>query len=288
VSSSPRRKALITLVIGESYQRTFEQYFAGRLQQYAHRIGADVVVITAPLDLSIRAQGRSPSWQKCLTYRHPEVADYEQVAWIDSDIAVRPDAPSIFEGVPLDKIGAVNDYASPTPEDYTESLLRLYRHWDQEGVKYISNLTPRQYHGNFGLEAPFDGVVQCGVIVFSPRIHARVFESAYNNHEDKGGAEWNYEMRPLSYEAQKAGCVQWICPKFNAAWLQHEQIYYPFLSIRSSQLLDKVLRRIDGGRRDKDLRTACVQAAFRNNYFLHFSGGSTDYQLLPKFDDTQK
>jgi len=274
-----KKQALVTLAIGAKYQEMFKNWYLPGWRGYCARHDLDIVVIDAPLDESPRAKGRSPAWQKCLIHRHPEVAKYEQVAWVDADIRIRPTAPNIFAGAPLDMIGAVNEYATPTPEDYAMVLDALYRSWDGSGTPYVNNRTPRQYHGNFGLEAPFDCVVQTGVMVMSPRAHGAIFEKVYTDYEDKGDASWNYEMRPLSYEAQKSGAMQWLPPKFNMGWAVYEMLMYPFLAGRPS-LIQKVMKRL-GVKPGGKLRRECVNTAFRNNYFLHFAGGSKDYELIP-------
>jgi hypothetical protein len=273
------KRALVTLVIGSSFQETFKTWFLPGWTAYCSRHGHDLIVIDAPQDDSPRARSRSPAWQKCLVYRHPAVSRYEQVAWVDADIRIRPDAPDLFAGIPPEVIGAVNEYATPTPEDYANGLAQLYRRWDAEGTAYINNLTPRDYHRNFGIDSPHDGVVQTGVIAFSPGIHGRVFQETYDQYEEKGDPSWCYEMRPLSHEIQQSGALQWISPKFNLGWSLCELLYYPFLTRHRSRLR-KLLALLTGNAAVR-LRRKCVTAAFESNYFLHFAGRSPDYRLIP-------
>ena len=54
------------------------------------------------------------------------------------------------------------------------------------------------------------------MFVFDPRLHGPILEKVYSRYEDHGSADFNYEMRPLSYETQKAGVVHWIDYRFNA------------------------------------------------------------------------
>jgi hypothetical protein len=273
-----KKQALVTLAIGAKYQEMFKRWYLPGWRSYCERQELDLVIIDTVLDESPRAKSRSPAWQKCLIHKHPEVARYEQVAWVDADIRIRPTARSLFAEVPVEAIGATNEYATPSREDYDMVIDALYRHWEETGAPYVDNRTPQQYHGNFGLECSFDGVVQTGVIVMSPGRHGWIFEKAYTEHEDKGDASWNYEMRPLSYEIQKAGVIKWLPPKFNMGWSIYEMLMYPFLGGQSS-MLQKVMKRL-GVKPGGKLRTECVNTAFRNNYFLHFAGGSKDYELI--------
>ena len=107
-------QALVTMVVGDDYVSRFERYCRQNWTAYALRYGYDLIVLTAPLDLSPRAQARPVYWQKNLVLEQEAIAKYRQIAWIDSDIVINAQAaPPIFEGVPEDRIGAVDEYSSP-------------------------------------------------------------------------------------------------------------------------------------------------------------------------------
>jgi len=265
------KQALVTLVLGRQYLETFNTWFRPGWERYCSIHGLDLIVIDQPLDVSPRAQNRSPAWQKCLIHRFPAVSRYEQVAWVDADIRIRPSSPNIFANLAPDMIGAVNAYATPTKEDHDMALQKVYQQYDKLGARYVRNLTPQEFHGHFGLEAPYDGVVQTGVMVFSPQVHGEVFQKTYDSYEDKGDAIWNHEMRPLSYEILKAGAIQWISPKFNMSWYFYQEFFYPFLFEVESATLDSTLR----------LRRECLKCAFQNNYYLHFVGERINHLFLP-------
>jgi hypothetical protein len=132
----------------------------------------------------------------------------------------------------------------------------------------------------------FDTVVQAGMMVFSPRYHREIMEKVYYQYEEKGGPEWHYEMRPLSFEFLKAGIVHWIDPRFNLLWLDHVFLYYPFLlnPPKSRTVFQRAFRkgeRLAGSSPAIDLRVACITTAFLNSYFLHFGGSElNDMKLL--------
>ncbi len=273
------KKAIVTLIIGEEYARVFKAWFLPGWKAYAQRYGLDVLVIDKPIDGSDRALQRSPAWQKCILHRDSHVSRYDQIAWIDADIRINPQSPNIFELSPVDKISAVDAYATPTREDHDIVLSKMYQKWDQEKIQYIKNLTPQEYHGLYGLKSNFDQVVQTGVIVYSPHLHQNIFEKAYG-YEEKAGSYWNYEMRPLSYEILNSGLAHWLPARFNMVWSLYNQLYYPFLNIENTPVTRK-LKKIFPRLFNYSLYAKCLEAAFENAYLLHFAGGSLDYRYIP-------
>jgi hypothetical protein len=191
---------------------------AGKLRCYEAGIGAwlaagnrphrgpNVIAIDQPLDRSTRAQMRSPAWQKCLVLRPEITGTYDRVVWLDADILINPDAPAITNGVPIEKIGAVDESVFPTVEEN-----RAYWNWTaSENRDSASTLElcraamdARDWHAFWGLPRRGDHIVQTGVLVLSPSHHRDLLEYVYDRYEDKGAARFDYEMRPLSFEIQE-------------------------------------------------------------------------------------
>ncbi|MEG4802781.1 hypothetical protein QUB63_11955 [Microcoleus sp. ARI1-B5] len=266
-------KALVTLAIGKNYELMFETYCRSLWLHYAEKYQFELVVFTQPLDTSSKSQSRNPSWQKCLILSQPSIQKYDRVVWVDADVLINPNSPDITAGVPLEKIGAVDDYATPSREDHEMCLKRLYDFLSQHGIEYIDNLSPTAFYKNFGLDAEFESVVQAGVMVLSPRYHRELLEYVYHSYEDKGSGEWNYEMRPLSYEILMRHIECWISPKFHMPWPLIQQFLYPFLNSRDN-IVRKGLQKL-GLNTKASLISKCVTTSFFNNYFLHFAGGTT-------------
>jgi hypothetical protein len=275
------KKALVTLVIGDRYLMNFETFCRFSWEKYARIHNLDLIVIQNVIDDSIRAKSRSPAWQKCLILSHKDVKKYDQVAWVDSDILINPTSPSIFENVPIEKIGAVDDYSTPNREDHRIALKRLYEYWSMNRIDFIDNTTATEYHKNFGLEGDFDSVVQTGVLVLSPKHHHNLLEHVYDDYEDKGDATWNYEMRPLSFEILINDMYFWINPKFNMPWPYVKQFLYPFLDTSGVYLLPKMNKALNKMElRKSSLETMCATTAFLNNYFLHFAGCANEMKFV--------
>jgi hypothetical protein len=270
------KNAIVTLAIGAKTEGLFKTHFLPGWQRYGQQHGIEIVAITRPLDDSPRAAARSPAWQKLLVHTAPEAARYQRVAWVDADVMIRPGAPNIFEFVPEDKVGVVDDFATPTKADHSLVMDELYRRWDREGIRYASNRTPREYYANYGIDCDFESVVQTGVMVYDPTRHGSLFEDVYRRYEEGADCSLNHEMRPLSYELLKAGVVQWIDPKFNMQWSYYRELHYPLLDDKASFSFGGLFEQ----RMRRRLLARCVNTAYRNNYFLHFAGRSRDYLLI--------
>ena len=279
------RKAIVTLVAGDRYQQNFRRHCYEDWKAYSRRHGLELLIVDSLPDLSPRGLSRSAAWQKCLVLGGQQVINYEQVAWLDADILINSaTSPNIFETVQLHEIGAVEDYAYPTREAYSARLKTLYGHWETQGVSFVDNLTPELFMTNWGLK-PVKNVVQTGVLVANPELHGPLFRRTYDLYENKGGAEWNYEMRPLSYEIVTNTSVRWLDLRFNVV------VCFGFLDSELEIFL-KSPSKVE--RLALKLRLPEMPMLFRRNrrlervykrlldesYFLHFAGRQQDMALL--------
>lgn len=275
------KKAIVTLIVGKRYKANFNKYCQSLWSLYAKKHGFDLIVIDDYLDNSPRAQSRSVAWQKCLILSHPDVQKYDQVVWVDSDIMINPCSPDICANVPIEKIGVVDEYASPSREEHSSYRERVHDYWSRQNIKFLSSLNATQFHQDFGLEGNFESIVQTGTMVLSPVHHQKLLEHVYYDYEDKGKAYYNYEMRPLSYEILKNDLAFWLDPKFNQLWILLKQFHYPFLESHHNSMNKaaiKVLKKINLAR--VALNKKCVTTAFMNNYFLHFAATSYDMRYV--------
>jgi hypothetical protein len=281
-------KAIVTLVVGKNYLSKWKKLCYENWKSYADKHGYDLIFIDTPLDNSERAQKRSPAWQKCLILSQKFSQEYERIVWIDSDIIINSAiAPCIAEDVPIDKVGATDEWSSPTPLLYTQTLERKYEYFKYAGIDIIHDKPARKFYSNYGLPPKFDNTVQTGVMVLSPHYHRQLLEKVYFEYEDKGIPEWNYEMRPLSWELLEADCVHWIDHRFNLIWMDYMCLHYPFILKKSPPLfvgkVERKLRALSlnlGIKARPSLRKTCINTAFINSFFLHFAGRSIDMPLV--------
>lgn len=268
-------RALVTMAIGDRYARLFETHCRANWRAYADRHGYDLIVFDRPLDSSPRAQARSPAWQKCLIADSADTQGYDRIVWVDADILINPDAPSIVECVPAAKVGAVDAYGMPTPAVYRDILARQYARWRRAGVAFVDNLTPDAFYQAWGLPgAPGgeDRVTQTGVLVLTPSLHRDLLKRVYDSYEEKGGAEWNFEMRPLSWELVRAGLVHWLDWRFNLVVSDIFAWHYPFLADNIFRSFEATNPKEVTGLMNRMVMDACLRTAFNNAWFLHFAG----------------
>jgi hypothetical protein len=103
----PQKLALMTIASGEKYQEIWKRtkpYF----EDYADRCGADLLVLE-----NIPDHLPSPHWAKFSIYELLK-KQYDRIAFIDADILIRSDAPSLFDIVPENEFGIFNEgYYTP-------------------------------------------------------------------------------------------------------------------------------------------------------------------------------
>ena len=277
MASPPQRQALVTLVLGDQYRAQWHALCEPGWRRYAERHNFDIICLEEPLDTSPRAQQRSASWQKCLILSQPFAAHYERLVWLDADILINPaTAPNILDGLPVNRVGAVSSYGSPTPEHYAVANARNISLWQSRGSLAQHDPTPASYYARHGLpDAQHADVIQTGMLVLSPEHHRATLEAVYTDYEHRP-SDWQYEMPPLSHELLRRESVQWLDSRFNTIWLLYALLHYPFLyhAQRPRDWRRRLGRRLDrtlGLDRLADVRRACATAAYLNSYFLHFA-----------------
>jgi hypothetical protein len=286
--SIKKNKAIVTLIIGEKYQKLWKQYAQNSWEQYARKYGYDLICFDQPLDNSERASKRSPSWQKCLILGQEKIKQYDQVVWIDSDVVINNTlAPDITENVPLDKVGAVDAWSMPNQAAYQVMHERRIFLSKKYKVDTPSFGIHQEYYTDYGLEAVSQNTVQCGILVLSPHHHKDVLEYVYYHYEDKGSPHWHYEMRPLSYELIKVDVVAWLDYRFNLIVEEYKMLHFPFMYPknwmgRAIRKLGKNTYPILSSLGVKSLNEKCINATYLQSYFLHFAGAGNDIRLLNK------
>lgn len=275
------KKALVTLAVGEHHSGLFEKYCLSNWQEYCYKFDFELIVIKSSLDESVRGVNRSVAWQKLLILSQTWSSEYDQIVWVDSDVVINSEyAYDITEGVPVDKVGAVDTHSIPTKEIFALSNLRLEKIWDGQNINHIS--------GNFYTTRGIPGehltdVVQTGVFVCSPTHHKAIFEYIYNHYEDTKGAEWNYEMPAMSYELLTADLITWISPRFNFCVSYILTAFYPEVLDQKSEniksdLISRIIRKLTNAGHNKIETINPETQALKNIYglsiFMHFAGCS--------------
>jgi hypothetical protein len=281
-------KAIVTIAIGEQYIFNWKKYCLPSWRRYCDRHGFDLVAIEEPLDSSERGGSRSVAWQKCLILGQEFANSYERIVWVDSDILFNNCAPDVTAGVPVDKVGVVEDLQF----SYPNFIRRALRLWG-EGEAVI-NYTAEEYYKQYGLPDDVDRVFNTGVLVLSPKYHRSILEHVYYAYEEKeGGRKWHMEQRPLAYEIIKSGMAHWIDPRFNVNLWFEEYAHYPFLQRppsprgpRPTEIGKRIRQKFKTAESraryelQRKLRTEMVNTVFQASYFLHFASRIEEMPLV--------
>lgn len=90
---------VLTIAVGEKYQQMAECTHP-TLKRYAERIGADFLSVD-------ESPSSTPHWEKFAIFHL--LNRYKRILYLDTDLIVRDDCPSLFEVVPEDKLGMFNE-----------------------------------------------------------------------------------------------------------------------------------------------------------------------------------
>jgi len=280
-------RAMVTMAIGEKYQKLFEEFCKPGLMMYCKTFQYDLICISEILDQSERASKRSPAWQKLLILSQPWSANYQQIVWLDTDILINnSNATDIAKLVPIEKVGGVDQVCIPTKELYKIAFQRYYL-INFGSVPEINNISPEDYYLNNNIlcQQPMSQVFQTGVFVASPNFHKEIFEHTYYNYEEISSSNLmigQFEMPALSYEIITKNLVFWIQNQFNLDVHANLYSYYPFIfkkSIANPNLLT------DEFTQSENLNTFSInlqnslKTIFDNSIFMHFNGC---HHLMPK------
>jgi hypothetical protein len=269
------KKAIVTLAIGDKYQKIFEAYCRKSWEIYSNKFDYDLIVIKESLDKSERASKRSPAWQKLLILSQEWSSEYNRIVWIDLDVVINNSRSyDICDSVPIELVGAVEAYSIPSKEIHDIALARNYEYYKKNNISYIDNMLPSQYYTNREiLGQDLNEVMQTGVFVCSPKFHRDIFEYIYYNYEDNNLGDWNYEMPAMSYELVKSKLVHWISPSFNFVVSSYLSAYYPAFKFRK-KFIDKVVNYFIGyeNRYSKQLELNNLKNLYDLSIFMHFAG----------------
>ncbi|MDN3517194.1 glycosyltransferase [Aquisalimonas lutea] len=97
------KKAITTITIGANFEN-MALYTHPLLKAYAERCGADFLVIN---ERRMHERLNLASYEKFQLYQYFD--EYERIAFIDTDILIAPDAPSVFDLTPINMIGAATE-----------------------------------------------------------------------------------------------------------------------------------------------------------------------------------
>ena len=159
----------------------------------AERWGAEYVEITRPL-----FGWHDPFLEKL--HLDCRAAAYDRVVYLDRDVVVRADCPSLFDLVPETHIGAVPS--------------------EQEGHHLLFHIQPKMAPLCHVVGVPMDYTseyINSGVVVFSPHVHRPAFEAARCLHGITSERSWEvYDQGCLGLGIKWSGVPLCLLPtEFN-------------------------------------------------------------------------
>ena len=122
-------KAIVTIVRGDRYKEIWkrtEPFFI----DYADKCDADLIVLQGLENLEYP----SPHWIKFSVYEL--LREFDRIAFIDADIIIRPDTPSLFDVVPEDQFGIFNE------GEYTPRSMCIHE------VRKVFNVDIKNWNGS--------------------------------------------------------------------------------------------------------------------------------------------
>lgn len=197
--------------IGKKYLEEFERLFKPSVEAYCNLYGYDLKVFTEFLDPT-RKQPDTISFQKCLVPSF--LMDYDLVVILDADIYIHTYTPPIHLVELGDKIGFVNEIAQSSPEGY-QSLANA-------GFADMAI----DYYKKAGFDLETDKILNTGVILCNPKLHADYLKSIYEKYVDKSighSRGFHYEQSCIGYDVQKDNVYTLLPSMWNWIYI-HSQI----------------------------------------------------------------
>lgn len=256
------KKVICLLVVGEKYHQIYLKH-KDQFEHYASQTNASLKIINTPPDPSFY---RSLLVQKLLI--PGLVKEYDLALYLDLDIILNENAPSIFDQLPADKaFGAVIDNRE------TEEFKKTWR---------IKNETVGDYFSvrNFSPTENLLGSINGGVILFRPEKVATLFEDYYySGHNMKAKEKGSYEEAPMAYLTQTQHLFYPLDPKFNV------QMIYKIRGTQKGRRINrqrKIIPKFILKLYKKKYKEECfpfdsyhvfAREILKESWILHFAGG---------------
>ena len=140
-------KAIVTIVSGEKYEKIWqrtEPFFV----RYAEKCDAELIVLHGSDGVNLP----SPHWIKFGLYEL--LREFDRIAYMDADMIIRDDCPSLFDIVPEDHFG-IFDEGEFTPRNICiREVMKVYsvdiKGWN--GTTYYNSgvmVVPKEYRNIF-------------------------------------------------------------------------------------------------------------------------------------------
>lgn len=261
---------LVTIAIGNKVYSDWKKFSFPLWKKYCKKNKIGLIVIKKNLIEKNNKYWKKATWQKML------IGDYIQsckikvknLCYLDTDILINPNSPSIFKFHDEKKISLISEsFNLPYNLDHARRRVSFLRNkyysknYPLDSSLFMSIKQKYLYHKL----KPQKDYACAGVIVFNIFYFAKLMKSWFYKYNKRiktltGGDEpiYNYEI----FNSKKVKLLNY---KFQALWFYEMAVNYPFLySLKEKK--NRVL---------KD----CIETTLLNNYFLHFPGSWYEGQM---------
>jgi hypothetical protein len=269
--SEKSTKAIATVACGESYLKNWEQNSLPGWLDYAERHDVTIFVFLSRLGGDTEAGARSASWDKLLVPQflgktHPQVIE---VCLLDTDFAIGPFAPNIFENHTPGKYSVVSQEKNMpfSVKEVRRRIALLRREYFDSSYPLDSLLqaTPSQLFELHGLNS-HDDYFCAGLIMLDETNFDSLADCYFHYPVDKISSSAAWE-EPFVNDWIQSRSVNWLPYEYQSIWLFEMAALYPWLYDQ----------RPTGQINPESLHA--LGACLLNRYFVHFAGswGEADY-----------
>jgi hypothetical protein len=199
------------ITIGKLYNEEFERLFKPSVVSYCQKYGYDLKVFTNYLDPNHKHPD-TISFQKCLVPSF--LMEYDLVVILDADIYIENHAPAIHFHELNEKIGIVDEVAQNSTDGYEKMV--------QVGFADHAE----HYYKLAGFELKTGHILNTGVMLCNPKLHAEYLKTIYDKYVDKSighPRRFHYEQGCIGYELQTNNMYSLIGNSWNFIYI-HAQI----------------------------------------------------------------
>lgn len=203
------------LSVGRTYLAEFERLFKPSVSAYCQRYGYDLKIFTDFID-PIRKHPHTISFQKCLI--PDQLREYDLVVVMDADIYIEFHAPPIHLLDQTDKIGIVDEVAQSKPEGYSRMV----------EIGFADHAV--EYYSKVGLNLDTTRILNTGVMLCNPALHADYLKTIYEKYVDKSVGHprgFHYEQACIGYELQTYEKYTLIPNHWNFLYIHHQLTHEP-------------------------------------------------------------
>ena len=260
-------RAIILMAIGPKYEEILAAN-SHQFEAYAKRCNAQLEICNLPPDPSMRGHLFT---QKLLLAQ--QYHQYEWIAFLDLDILISKNAPSIFDFIQVDKgFGAILD---PRGERRFE---RANQRWHRQPA--LNQLSTQDCFINKGFSASKDlqGTINGGVWLCRPALVAELFSDYYRAITKSPEGFAMHEELPMAYLTQTQGLFFSLNEKFNRQviyLISEDGAKLKYFIARLQKKINKRLQKFLPKYYPFFFPQYCqfINKSLENNYIIHFSGG---------------